>query len=319
MKTKPRFMRRLSLLFAAIASAAVMTFAGTVGQTPGISFQMLEGTWETYDASATGRQVTLSFNDDGTMQVCRVTSGDITGELPAVSYSGTYKICPEGVVTYSLKETMALGTHCEGSFSITPAGNSIDVTLNTQLEGVGEKGFSIHMFNTAECHHVSLAAKPDVLQFFSAALPYTFNPMLKDAEKLLVHGRQPVGGLTGKCVKDLRNGFVSYTGDGAPPSGMEACIWRCTDGTTLLAVNCLGEGVDVQPTVQLYFFRYDPKTRTLTRLDRMSETVCPVAVTRRINLTVKLPRQGKDIKLVTHSYEGEVTETETVTWKGNGF
>ena len=75
MKTKPRFMRRFTLLFAAIASAAVMTFAGTVGQTPGISFQMLDGTWETYDASATGRQVTLSFNDDGTMQVCRVTSG----------------------------------------------------------------------------------------------------------------------------------------------------------------------------------------------------------------------------------------------------
>ena len=40
---------------------------------------------------------------------------------------------------------------------------------------------------------------------------------------------------------------------------------------------------------------------------------------RYLDLTVKLPRQGKDIKLVTHSYEGEVTETETVTWKGNGF
>ena len=312
-------MKRLSFLFALIAIVAMTAFACKGINNTAISFQMLEGTWETYDASSIGRQLTITFNDDGTMTAIRVTTGDISGELPAVSYSGTYEIRPEGTVTYRLTETMALGTHCEGSFSITPAGNSIDVTLNTQLEGVGEKGFSIHMFNTAECHHVSLAAKPDVLQLFSAALPYTFNPMLKDAEKLLVHGRQPVGGLTGKCVKDLRNGFVSYTGDGAPPSGMEACIWRCTDGTTLLAVNCLGEGVDVQPTVQLYFFRYDPKTRTLTRLDRMSETVCPVAVTRRINLTVKLPRQGKDIKLVTHSYEGEVTETETVAWKGNGF
>ena len=312
-------MKRLSFLFALIATAAMTAFAGKVMNNTSISFQMLEGTWETYDASSIGRQLTITFNDDGTMTAIRVTTGDISGELPAVSYSGTYEIRPDGTVTYRLTETMALGTQCEGSFGITPAGNCIDVTLNTMLEGVGKKGLRIRMFNTAECHDVSLAAKPNVLQLFSAALPYTFNPMLKDAEKLLVYGRQPVGGQTARCVKDLRNGFVSYTGGGAPPSGMEACIWRCTDGTTLLAINCLGEGVDVLPTVQLYFFRYDPKTQTLTRQDRMSETVCPVAVTRRINLTVKLPRQGKDIKLVTYSNGGDVTKTQTVAWKGNGF
>lgn len=195
--------------------------------------------------------------------------------------------------------------------------NPTDTIRNYRADGIAAKDEASRMNDSSGMYPVNLDDRPSVIQLFSAVLPLVDNDVVKDAAKLIIEGRQPYpeGGAT-KTV-DLKSGYISYQGGGAPPSGMEACIWRCTDRTTLLAINVLGESPDVQPTIWFGLFRYYPDKKSLRLLERQSSIILMPDANHPVHIT--LPRKGKDLEYINLNENFEAVSTQVLPWKGTGF
>lgn len=287
-----------------------------------VSFQMLEGTWELYDANKGNVWVQFTFDEQGKMHVTRfryypyIPDAEALDQVPMVSYDGSYEIGTDGKIAYSLTNCDKDCEAEEGTISVGRSGEFYTFSFDQDLPDVAIADSPLVMFNTAELYPVKLGAKPSVRDLFKASLSYLFNPIVKAAATFILDGKQPDPELTATKVVDLPSGFLSFQSGGAPGSGMEACIWRCNDGSTMLAINVLGESPDVQPTTALYLFRYYSDGR-LMRLDGESEKIFHYNT--RIPQSVSLPRKGKDIKVTQLNDAYEAETTETLKWAGNGF
>lgn len=288
-----------------------------------LSFQFLEGDWQLYDAINGSFQLLMSFNDDGTMMLSKINhfvsipGVVVLDEDPIVSYEGTYRIDGGNYITAEIKDCGKDSEKIVVSILGIPDSNYCLVTFEDCVEGIANKGNSFLMFNTAQIYPVHLGDKPSVTELFKAVLPFVDNDVIKDAATLIIDGKQPgpEGGAT-KTI-DLKSGYLSYLGGGAPASGMESCIWRCDDGTTLLAINVLGESPDIQYTRWFKLIRYYPDIKSVKLLERESERI--FINNSRHPMHISLPHKGKNIELIELNVAYEATSTETIPWTGNGF
>lgn len=288
-----------------------------------LSFQFLEGEWQLYDAINGTFQLLMSFNDDGTMMLSKINhfvtipGVEVLDEDPIVSYEGTYRIDGGNYITAEIKDCGKDSEKIVVSILGIPDSNYCLVTFEDCVEGIANKGNTFMMFNTAQTYRVNLGDKPSVTELFKAVLPFVDNDVIKDAATLIINGRQPgpEGGAT-KTI-DLKSGYLSYLGGGAPASGMESCIWRCDDGTTLLAINVLGESPDIQYTRWFKLIRYYPDIKSVKLLERESERI--FINNSRHPMHISLPHKGKNIELIELNVAYEATSTKTILWTGNGF
>lgn len=288
-----------------------------------LSFQFLEGEWQLYDAINGSFQLLMSFNDDGTILLSKINhfvtipGVEVLDEDPIVSYEGTYRIDGGNYITAEIKDCGKDSEKIVVSILGIPDSNYCLVTFEDCVEGIANKGNTFMMFNTAQTYRVNLGDKPSVTEFFKAVLPFVDNDVIKDAANLIIDGKQPSpeGGAT--KIVDLQSGYLSYLGGGAPASGMEACIWRCNDGTTLLAINVLGESPDIQYTRWFKLIRYYPDIKSVKLIERESERI--FINNSRHPMHISLPHKGKNIELIELNVAYEATSTETIHWTGNGF
>lgn len=296
---------------------------GMEKKTEPLSFQFLEGDWQLYDAIEGSFQLLMSFDDSGKMLLSKIKHPvsipgvEVLDEVPIVSYDGTYRIDDCNYITVELKDCDKNSEKVVASIIAIPDGNFCRMTFEDCVEGIANKGNSFLMFNTAQVYPVDLGDKPSVTELFKAVLPFVDNDVIKDAATLIINGKQPgpEGGAT-KTI-DLKSGYLSYLGGGAPASGMESCIWRCDDGTTLLAINVLGESPDIQHTRWFKLIRYYPDIKSVKLLERESERI--FINNSRHPMHISLPHKGKNIELIELNVAYEATSTETIPWTGNGF
>ncbi len=288
-----------------------------------LSFQFLEGDWQLYDAIEGSFQLLMSFDGSGKMRLSKIKHPvsipgvEVLDEVPIVSYDGTYRIDDCNYIKVELKDCDKNSEKVVASIIAIPDGNFCRMTFENCVEGIANKGNSFLMFNTARVYPVDLGDKPSVTELFKAVLPFVDNDVIKDAATLIINGMQPgpEGGAT-KTI-DLKSGYLSYLGGGAPASGMESCIWRCDDGTTLLAINVLGESPDIRYTRWFKLIRYYPDIKSVKLLERESERI--FINNSRHPMHISLPHKGKNIEIIELNAAYEATSTETIPWTGNGF
>lgn len=296
---------------------------GMVKKTEPLSFQFLEGEWQLYDAIKGPFQLRISFDDDGRILLSKInhTVGipgvEVLDEEPVVTYEGTYRIDGDNYITAHIRNSGKDTEEIQASIHAIPEGNFCRMAFEEYVDGIAGQGMTFLMFNTSQTYPVSLGDKPSVTELFKAVLPFVDNDVLKDAATLIIDGKQPdpEGGAT-KTI-DRASGYLSYIGGGAPPSGMEACIWRCKDGTTLLAINVLGESPDIPATRWLKLIRYYPDIKSVKLLERESERILMKDTHHPVHIT--LPRKGKNIELIRLNESYEAISTKTIPWTGNGF
>lgn len=288
-----------------------------------LSFQFLEGDWQLYDAIEGSFQLLMSFDGSGKMRLSKIKHPvsipgvEVLDEVPIVSYDGTYRIDDCNYIKVELKDCDKNSEKVVASIIAIPDGNFCRMTFEDCVEGIANKGNSFLMFNTARVYPVDLGDKPSVTELFKAVLPFVDNDVIKDAATLIINGMQPgpEGGAT-KTI-DLKSGYLSYLGGGAPASGMESCIWRCDDGTTLLAINVLGESPDIRYTRWFKLIRYYPDIKSVKLLERESERI--FINNSRHPMHISLPHKGKNIEIIELNVAYEASSTETIPWTGNGF
>ena len=290
---------------------------------PPISVMMLEGTWEQYNAITGNTSISMTFDTEGGMWISRyrelpsIAGVEVLDSNPLVSYDGTYEIGDDNKICFTLKNSDRDELPAEGFITAGRDGNFCIMTFGTDLMGIANDGHSLKMFNTNEMYPVTLPDKPSVLEMFKSAVPFIYDRTIKDAATLIIDGKQPDREFRASKTIDIAAGYLAFNNGGAPASGLEACIWRCQDGTTLLAINVMGESPGVQPTHLFRFFRYYPDYHAIMRLDGYSEKI--FLFTPRFAQSVELPRKGKDIKLHRLNEASEIEQTETIRWDGNNF
>lgn len=288
-----------------------------------LSFQFLEGDWQLYDAIEGSFQLLMSFDGSGKMRLSKIKHPvsipgvEVLDEVPIVSYDGTYRIDDCNYIKVELKDCDKNSEKVVASIIAIPDGNFCRMTFENCVEGIANKGNSFLMFNTARVYPVDLGDKPSVTELFKAVLPFVDNDVIKDAATLFINGMQPgpEGGAT-KTI-DLKSGYLSYLGGGAPASGVESCIWRCDDGTTLLAINVLGESPDIRYTRWFKLIRYYPDIKSVKLLERESERI--FINNSRHPMHISLPHKGKNIEIIELNAAYEASSTKTIPWTGNGF
>lgn len=288
-----------------------------------LSFQFLEGDWQLYDAIEGSFQLLMSFDGSGKMRLSKIKHPvsipgvEVLDEVPIVSYDGTYRIDDCNYIKVELKDCDKNSEKVVASIIAIPDGNFCRMTFENCVEGIANKGNSFLMFNTARVYPVDLGDKPSVTELFKAVLPFVDNDVIKDAATLIINGMQPgpEGGAT-KTI-DLKSGYLSYLEGGAPASGVESCIWRCDDGTTLLAINVLGESPDIRYTRWFKLIRYYPDIKSVKLLERESERI--FINNSRHPMHISLPHKGKNIEIIELNAAYEASSTKTIPWTGNGF
>jgi hypothetical protein len=143
-------------------------------------------------------------------------------------------------------------------------------------------------------------AKRTVVDYYLLLPKDTFEGPAADWLKFL---RQPSCGLV-----DVKNGYMSCTGDGAQPS-FEVALFRYTDGRPLLAL-CMGE-LEGDTPVYLTFYGLgaDGKMHALPR------DIFPVKDFPH-RLRFDLPRKGRTIQ-VREAKSGRIRQR--LTWDGEKF
>lgn len=283
-----------------------------------VSFQLLEGRWQLYNAIQNNFNIYISFDDDGEIYITKVCNApDIEGvEIldfePIISYQGKYEIQAGGKIIYSIKDINKDMEEIRGTILARMSGNYCEMIFEDGLEGVAVPGRAYKMFSVTELYPVDLPEKPSIKELFQQALPFVFQSVIRDAALLLIDDKQPYSDSEATKMIDNSAGYLSYQGGGAPASALEACIWRCKDGTTLLAINVKGESPDVQPTVFFTLFRYYPEVKSLMRLDGMSEEI--FHFNNKYPQSISLPRKGKNITVCMLNDMYECESTEIIEW-----
>ena len=288
-----------------------------------LSFEFLEGDWQLYDAIHGDFQLLMSFDDNGKVRLSRIKHPvNIPGvqaldETPVVTYEGSYRIDAGNYITVNVKDCGKESDVVCASIIGIPDGNFCRMAFEDWVDGIADKGNAFLMFNTAQTYPVNLGDRPSVFELFKAALSFVDNDVIRDAATLIIDGKQPDPETDATKTIDLKSGYLSYLGGGAPPSGMEACIWRCDNCTTLLAINVLGESPDVQPTTWFKLIRYYPDIKSVRLLERESNEIFPENLRHPVHITI--PRKGKNIERSELNAMYEATKTEAIPFTGNGF
>ena len=304
---------------ATTADSIAATVEPTDAATENVSFEFLEGTWQLYDANRGNKNITLTLDVDGSIilwqhnRLPNIPGTEVLDFEPLVSYEGTYSLQGNDL-NYSMTTT---NFDAEGTLRLARSGNFLLATLSDDIINIANKGTTLKFFNVDEAYPAQLGERPSVVDILKAVRPFVFDDVVRDATTLIVDSRQPAPDLEATQTTDNANGYISYTSGGAPASGMEACIWRCNDGSTLFALNVLGEGVDVRPTTYFRLFAYYPEAKCIRGLTRESEDLFMAHP--RYSGCLQLPRHGKDIKICIYRPDGTIETTETRKWNGNGF
>ncbi|MGM9795929.1 MAG: hypothetical protein ACI3ZZ_06975 [Candidatus Aphodosoma sp.] len=283
-----------------------------------VSFQLLEGRWQLYNAIQDNFNIDISFDYEGDINITKVCNApniegvEILDFEPIISYQGKYEIQAGGNIIYSIKDINKDMEEIRGTILARQAGNYCEMIFEDGLEGVAVPGKVYKMFSTTELYRVDLPKKPNVADIFEQALPFVFQPVIRDAAMLLIDNKHPYSDSEATKMIDTSAGYLFYQGGGAPASALEACIWRCKDGTTLLAINVKGESPDVQPTEFFTLFRYYPEVKSLMRLDGMSEKI--FHFNNKYPQSISLPRKGKNITVCMLNYMYECESTEIIEW-----
>lgn len=299
-----------------------------------LSWMSLEGEWHLYNANEAGKDIYLNFNiEDNSITLSAIHSLRPTHDPypldydPIVSYYGTFDpdIKPGGKIHCTLESTSSDGVYrFDGDLIFRRKDNFILVTLPESISAIGLKGETFQLFSTTEFYSAPLGPQPSVLQFFKAAEPYLYDSTVRDAARFIFDGKLRYREQEPTKVIDLANGYLSYT-DGGPFSQndrVEACIWRCANGNTLLGINCQSERFEktgIYYTYRFLLFLYDREYQCLMRQDMASDQVFHLLPRDQLSQSLQLPRQGKDIKLLHLDENGKVDETILIPWKGNGF
>ncbi len=143
-------------------------------------------------------------------------------------------------------------------------------------------------------------AKRTVVDYYLLLPKDTFEGSAAEWLKFL---RQPSCG-----VVDLKNGYMSCTGDGAQPS-FEVALFRHSDGRPLLAL-CTGE-LEGDASVYLTFYELGPDGK----MHALPSSFFPVKESPS-HLRFDLPRQGRTIR-VRDAKSGKVRQL--LTWDGEKF
>ena len=232
---------------------------------------------------------------------------------PLVSYEGTYRLTGNDL-EYSMTTA---NFAAEGTLRLARSNNFLLATLTDDIINIANKDTTLTFFNVDEAYPAQLGERPSAVDMLKAVRPFVFDDVVRDATTLIIDGRQPDPDLEATQNVDNANGYIAYNSGGAPASGMEACIWRCNDDSTLFALNVLGEGVDVRPTTYFRLFAYYPEAKCIRCLTRESEDLFMTHP--RYSGCLQLPRHGKNIKICIYRPDGTIETTETRKWTGNGF
>lgn len=258
-------------------------------------------------------------------------------EEPDELTEGTYKRITEedgvnGEYRYTIEEFYEDGRALTGRFRMRDLTNSegiVRITFLTEWPGLAKANQTLDFYFPDGLPTVKLGQNPTVTQLLKGVYPYTMDGILNLAYRAIIEGKEPEAGAGEKTV-DVPNGYIRYISGGAPPSGMECCKWRCSDGGILFIINCMKESIDVLPTSCIWCFKYDPDTQTIeygdifnayeTRINPDDET-SPAAYLwhGEKRFALELPRQGKNIKLHFLAEDDSITETHILRWNGNGF
>ncbi len=151
--------------------------------------------------------------------------------------------------------------------------------------------------------------RPGIADFFIALAHKSNSPLIKAASLAL---NPPYKSAVDIVEVDKKNGyiFVANLPENANVNdyrAVEACFWRCNDGTCLFAVNHLLQ----EDATILNFYRYDPRRRLLSPVDDINELTTPVNEP----VYVSLPRVGKTIQYLMGDNPEKQYGTETFDGK----
>ena len=284
-----------------------------------VSFEFLEGTWQLYDATRGNKNITMTLDADGNIilwqhnRLPNIPGVEVLDFEPLVSYEGTYRLTGNDL-EYSMTTA---NFAAEGTLRLARSNNFLLATLTDDIINIANKDTTLTFFNVDEAYPAQLGERPSAVDMLKAVRPFVFDDVVRDATTLIIDGRQPDPDLEATQNVDNANGYIAYNSGGAPASGMEACIWRCNDDSTLFALNVLGEGVDVRPTTYFRLFAYYPEAKCIRCLTRESEDLFMTHP--RYSGCLQLPRHGKNIKICIYRPDGTIETTETRKWTGNGF
>ena len=152
-------------------------------------------------------------------------------------------------------------------------------------------------------------AQPNILQFvqtFQKAFP-TYS-----GAELIKFSKSSANYTNNDKVVDIKNGYVLYSEDDPDSENdeqLQACVWRRSNGHSLLAVNLhrFSSEIDV-----LCLYDYNPQTKTLTPEKSLNKLFTPSYPGYRYR--VWLPRHGKNLEV--EEFFGALSIKHTYSWDG---
>lgn len=123
----------------------------------------------------------------------------------------------------------------------------------------------------------------------------------------------------GEFEIDKPNGYISYFQEGDGSCHERCCYWNRADGTKLFGYFYFGYEWDGNATKRESLYQFYTYNETTKCLDAINEP-WSVEMDDMANLTIELPRKGKDIKYgwIKNNDESNVKLT-TLTWNGYDF
>ena len=266
----------------------------------------------------------MEVDNDGNMRVLKCGYYDVE-EYYEGTYTATSGKNNECTLTFNLKQN-GEGADFKGKAKTELSEDQLTIewTTETPAEGFIADGDIWH----ACCENPALqvksdSEKPNILDMFKTIYQFEHDYMYDKCYNLWVLNKHTEvdpdsGTIFDSGIADVKNGYLFYTGGGAPCSNIEFTLWKEDDGKhMLLGQNYLGESPDVQPTVSLRFWRYDIETRILTPIEVPFTT--PGYKLDEMEYGLAFPQKGKDISFYTLSESYEIDRKMTLKWTGSGF
>lgn len=267
----------------------------------------------------------VGFYGRDSMEIANLGFEDAGG-----AYDGTYKAVKgapgkyEFVFEYSNYDEDGTYKAVKGTFSMSKTKDGLlHIRFDKALKDCIESGKDLALFKKGSELQAKLgSAKPNVLDLFKAVYPYTFDYTVMCAYDFIVKGKSDVqyedNPAPDHKTVDLANGYISYDTGGDPPSPLECCYWRMTDGELLLALNVMGESPSVPPTYYVQFFVFNASRGTVREVEPASIGF-GLPDSDEGDFNVALPKRGRDVTVSYLNEEYEKGKHYTLKWNGKGF
>ena len=123
-----------------------------------------------------------------------------------------------------------------------------------------------------------------------------------------------------------RNGFINSDMGYQVDVCLEVCYWKRNNGHSLVGVLIrVGHELEDVPTYCLpMFYDYDPAKGMMTPDEDVANTVKQLVGKLKSNPIVYLPKEGKNIEVITSTYDGPEVDgykwkLRLLKWTGNSF